>query len=233
MNISIEVYPPMLNTTIFVVEQNYCVLIDPADPQECIHKLTKNQWIPVGILLTHSHFDHISGVCSILEKYPQTPVYINALEKEALFEPELNLSAAVCNPFSLPSDAIVQPVPSNKKLCISPPNTDITFQFKCLHVPGHSTGSTLYEFVAKDSKLGESTFLATGDFLFEGTIGRTDLAGGSSQQIQSSLENFRSIYNSRKEASIIIIPGHASNMMNTTTTLEKEFRNNPYLYRMD
>jgi glyoxylase-like metal-dependent hydrolase (beta-lactamase superfamily II) len=232
MNITIEVYPPMLNTTIYLVENNYCVLVDPADPQECIYKLTKNQWIPVGILLTHSHFDHMSGVGSILEKYPQTPIYINTMEKEALFKPELNLSAVVGKPFSLPSHSIVKPVPSNIKLKISPPDTDIVFQFKCLHVPGHSVGSTLYEFVAKDNKLEASTYLATGDFLFEGTIGRTDLAGGSSEQIQASLEHFKTIYESRIEEPIIIIPGHAANMLNTVTTLEKEFRNNPYLYRM-
>lgn len=232
MNISIEVYPPMLNTTIYLVEQNYCVLIDPSDPQECIHKVTNKQWNPIGILLTHSHFDHISGVNSILEKFPQTPVFINTLEKEALFDPELNLSAAVGNPFSLPSQSIVKSVSSNKKFSISSPDNDVTFQFKCLHVPGHSTGSTLYEFVAKDNKLVESTYLATGDFLFEGTIGRTDLAGGSSEQIQASLANFKTIYESRIGESIIIIPGHAANMLNTVTTLQKEFRNNPYLYRM-
>jgi len=184
------------------------------------------------VLLTHSHYDHIAGLEALLQEYPHTPVYIHPLEKEALFQPDLNLSSLLGRPFSVPSETTVKPLPNDKELQIPSPHSSFVFRLQCLHVPGHSLGSMVYEFTTTNVEGKEITYLATGDFLFEGTIGRTDLAGGSSDQMQTSLKLFKTAYASRIEELIYIVPGHAASMENQTTTLEKELRTNPYLYRL-
>ncbi|MDD4029428.1 MAG: MBL fold metallo-hydrolase [Caldisericia bacterium] len=232
MNIIVEVSPPMANTTLYLYQEDVCVIIDPANPDACVQKIAQKKWKPLGVLLTHSHYDHIAGLEALLKEHPETPVYIHPLEKEALFRAELNLSSLVGAPFSLPPDTIVKPVENHKELQIPSPHSSFVFRFQCLHVPGHSAGSMVYEFATTSSEGKEITYLATGDFLFEGTIGRTDLAGGSSDQMQASLKLFKTDYEPRIGESIYIIPGHAASMVNTTTTLEKELRTNPYLYRL-
>lgn len=232
MNSIVEVTPPMANTTIYLYEENDCVIIDPSSPDACIKMVTKNGWKPFGILLTHSHYDHIAGLEALLQEYPHTPVYIHSLEKEALFQPDVNLSSLLGRPFSVPSETIVKPLPNHKELQIPSPHSSFVFRFQCLHVPGHSPGSMVYEFTTTNAEGKKITYLATGDFLFEGTIGRTDLAGGSSDQMQQSLTLFKKHYASRLKEDIQIIPGHASSFEKVNTPLAKEFNSNPYLYRM-
>ena len=69
-----------------------CFLIDCGDPAPIIENIN-NRGLPLkGIFITHSHFDHIYGLDSIIDEYPETPIYISALGKEGLYSDKLNLS---------------------------------------------------------------------------------------------------------------------------------------------
>ena len=85
------------------------------------------------------------------------------------------------------------------------------FTFKVILTPGHTSNSITYYF-EKDS------IMFTGDFLFEGTIGRTDLPTGDFSEMQNSLSKIK-----KYPKNITIYPGHGD-----VSTLEKEFENNPY-----
>ncbi len=86
------------------------------------------------------------------------------------------------------------------------------FKFKCYYTPGHSSDSVSFYFK-------EENTLFVGDFIFKGTIGRTDLPTGSSADMQKSLEKLKGFDNTTK-----IYSGHGE-----LTTLEEERKNNPYL----
>ena len=69
-----------------------CFLIDCGDPAPIIENINNRGLHLKGIFITHSHFDHIYGLDSIIDEYPETPIYISALGKEGLYSDKLNLS---------------------------------------------------------------------------------------------------------------------------------------------
>ena len=79
----------MLNSTIYLYENKQCVIIDPSDPNTVKNILKKNAWTPVAVLFTHSHFDHIAGLKTVIENNSSIPIYINPNEKENLFTGDL------------------------------------------------------------------------------------------------------------------------------------------------
>ncbi len=230
MNITIQVNPPMLNTTLYLTNQTHCVIIDPAHPETCKTYLEENNLTPVAVLLTHSHFDHIAGLEALLPLHPKLPIYIHAAELDALFSAEKNLSTFVGMDFQLPPNANTLPLQNKQKLEIPSPSG--SFSFLVYHMPGHSSGSCIYEFTATNNETNTNTYLATGDFLFEGTIGITDLADGASETMKQSLRTFKDLFQSRLQEHIQLIPGHAASPENYSTTLEKEWKTNPYLSRI-
>ena len=82
------------SNTYLAISRNYglCFLIDCGDPIPIIENIS-NRGLPLkGIFITHSHFDHIYGLDSIIDEYPETPIYISAFGKEGLYSDKLNLS---------------------------------------------------------------------------------------------------------------------------------------------
>lgn len=195
-----------LGTNCYIVwESNKALIIDPgAEPSVVKDWLEEHNIQPLAILLTHAHFDHIGGV-DTLRDYYHIPVYLHENEQEWLGNPRLNGSAL------FPVEDIVARA-SDEFLTAGKMKLDL-FQFEIRYTPGHSPGGV--SFIFPKEKL-----VVSGDCLFAGGIGRTDLPGGNQTQLLTSIKNeLYTLGNSYK-----VYPGHGP-----TTTIENEKKNNPFV----
>lgn len=157
-----------------------------------------------AILLTHGHFDHISGVDYYVDKF-SCPVYIHKNDYELLYDERKNLSSMTSEPFRI----------SAKAKIVSDTVKVGTKEFKVIETFGHTRGSITYI-------LDKHYF--DGDFIFKNSIGRCDLPFGDETIMNNHLKKFVEEY---QEKDIILYPGHGPK-----TTLEKELKHNPYLQRL-
>lgn len=181
------------------------IIIDPgAEAGHIIDNIRQANFIPQAILLTHGHGDHIAAIPQLKEKY-DLPVYIGENDKELLLNPDKNLSALLGEPLIItPPDYLLE----DEQLL------DIRgLLLKVLSTPGHTPGGVCF----LDEKEG---LLFTGDTLFYGSIGRTDLVGGSYETLIASIHN--KILTLPDE--IVCYPGHGPQ-----TTVGGERINNPFL----
>ncbi len=171
------------------------MIIDPGDEYEKINRvITKKKSSPSFIVNTHGHADHIKED----EKF-HLPVYIHRLDAECLHDPEKNLSAFF-------GDGLVVDVdPSGLEEGDTVRVGKIVFEV--IHTPGHSPGSICL-------KSGNTVF--TGDTLFCGGYGRTDLPGGSEKELFSSIRTRLMVLPDET----IIYPGHGPS---STIGAEREF----------
>lgn len=181
------------------------ILFDPgAGPEPVIEALRGYE--VQAIILTHGHWDHISGVQQLKEA-TGAPVWISAFEQHWLTDPTLNRSAYV--PGVAP---ITGPAP-DRLLSEGESFTFAGQEFQVLHTPGHTPGSL--SFVSQG-------FVIVGDALFRGSIGRTDLPGGSLAELTRSIKT--KLFTLPDE--MVVAPGHGPA---TTIGAEKEY--NPYVGR--
>jgi len=183
--------------TYIIINNDQVIIIDPVSKADRIQAIIKDNERVVGICLTHGHFDHIGAVDDLVELY-NCPVYIHEDDFDLTQDPEKNYSQT-------------KKIKLKTKLDFYKDNMQIdSFKFEVLHTPGHTKGSVCLRF---------DNNLFTGDTLFKGSIGRTDLFGGSAQQMKQSLRLIRSFNHD-----YLIYPGHDSE-----TTLFEELKHNPYL----
>lgn len=191
-------------------ETGECVIVDPGmqneNEQRRIEKfITSSNLKPVKLLLTHGHFDHIMGVAYVVKQW-NTPIYINPNDKNLIAD-----AGKYFNMFGYSVDLPpMQTVDVSDGDIIRFGNTEL----KAMASPGHTKGGVCY-YCEKDN------YLFTGDSLFAGSIGRTDLPGGDYDELMESLLN-RVLANVDKEAKVL--PGHGPE-----TTVIKELQNNPFL----
>ncbi len=179
------------------------VIIDPGDDIELIMDLIKEHELKLEkILLTHGHFDHIGAVKDLKER-TGAQVAIHKQEADFLTDPNKNLSYII-------NRQIVQD-PADIFLEDGDLIRVADMEFKVLHTPGHTEGGVCY-------KLGQVLF--TGDTLFEGSVGRTDLSGGSYEQLMSSIREKLLVLDDDH----LVYPGHGRQ-----TTIGRERRENPFL----
>lgn len=194
----------MFGTNCYIVSGNCpgkCILIDPADRADKImESMKKNNLIPEAVLLTHGHYDHFLAVPDLQKMWPDLPVYCHPkdcpVEKE-----EYDMGRMFPTVSALDN---VKPISAGVLL------KEAGFEIRVMETPGHTPGSVT--FFIEDA-------MFTGDTLFCGSIGRTDFAGGSVQQMAASLRRLAKIPDN-----YYVYPGHES-----TTTLNAEKQYNPYL----
>ena len=197
MIVETYVLGPLQTNTYLLQIDNDVLLVDPASkPEKLIDILGERNLL--GILLTHGHFDHIKAVDGLYEKY-RCPVYIHSDDEKLARDKNSGSLFGLVSYISCPVVHIEEG--TNR---IGP------FEFEVIYTPGHSKGSVIYVF---------DDCIFTGDTLFRGSIGRTDLEGGSFSTIKQSLQIFKSF-----NKNYIIYPGH-----DLCTTLYDELNFNPFL----
>jgi len=196
-----------LFTNCYLVHDNLeALLIDPAAPSQEIKEEIKARHLNLQYIInTHGHIDHIGGNAFFKESFPQARLVIGERDLVYLTNPDLNLSRDFSSPFVSPlPDWVVRE--NNLFLNISWERLSFLF------TPGHTPGSMCLFFPVEN-------WLFSGDTLFAGSVGRTDLPGGSFRDLISSLEE---IFN-RFPDSAFVFPGHGP-----FTSLAREKKENFY-----
>lgn len=184
---------------------NQALVMDPGEDAGKIIEVCREQQIrPLGILLTHAHFDHIGAVDAIRDHY-SIPVFLHREEWGWMQDPMLNGSAL----FPL---AEVRAGQADKEIKAGDFSIG-EFQLEVRHTPGHSPGSV--SFIDHKAKLAFS-----GDVLFQQGIGRTDLPGGDMDTLLRVIEN--QLYTLGDEYKVL--PGHGP-----VTSIGKEKDMNPFV----
>lgn len=183
-----------------------CIIIDPSrNDDKYINYLKENHPSCLGIIITHGHWDHIRGSEKVLDLYPSTTVFIDENDAECLINPRLNCSYITT---SKEKTINIEPYRLEDEDEIRFKN----FNFKIIETPFHSRGSICILLEAENA-------LFTGDTLFKGTIGRTDLPHSCKKEQQNSLNKLKKL-----DPDLKIYPGHGE-----MTTLKNELENNIYL----
>jgi hydroxyacylglutathione hydrolase len=201
--------PIQVNTYVLADKSGDCAIIDCGcyDRDEfnsLVDLLDSRKLLPVLLLNTHCHLDHIFGNRFIKEKYKLSPCS-NKLE-----EPNRKNAANHALMFGLSMDIPPEPeryIADQQKIVFG--NTTLL----SLHVPGHTAGSIAYY-----SESDRCVF--TGDALFAGSIGRTDLPGGSFETLIKNIKNQLVSL----PGSTVVYSGHGSE-----TTIEREINTNQFL----
>ncbi len=166
-------------------------VVDPGDTENIFEWMKTHSKIAItGILLTHSHFDHIYGINEIVSRYPQCSVYIaNEYGKNALYNAKINGSKYTEE----------GPIEISKEIDIQYYSSSIVLwngmEIHSFNTPGHSDDSQC--FIVKD-------LLFTGDTLIKDVRTVTKLKGGSVDKLELSIQRISEL----KGNSFRVMPGH-------------------------
>lgn len=183
-------------------ESKYAIIFDPGDNvSNIIGKMNELDLTPVFILNTHTHPDHLGAAAELQKRFDlpfaihedELPTF-NSAKNTAQFLGLLNFQLPEVTTFL--SDGQVLEINN--------------LHLQVLHTPGHSPGSICF-------MTGKHLF--SGDTLFQGSVGRTDLPGGSMKQLSDSLKRLSQLPEDTR-----VYPGHGE-----ITSIKQELETNPYL----
>jgi hydroxyacylglutathione hydrolase len=182
-----------------------CVIIDPGeDAQPGIEEILASRRLkPIAVLLTHGHIDHVWSVAPVCGA-KDVPAYIHPADRELLTRPDLAIGQPMFAGLRLTEPDDVRELTDGEAITVG------GLSFTVTHSPGHTRGSVTFH--SEDN-------LFSGDLLFAGSIGRTDLPGGSDAQMRVSLAAAMTLPDET-----LVLPGHGP-----TTTIGRERASNPFL----
>jgi len=201
--LKLEVGDLQTNMYLFYSElSRRCFIIDPGAEAAKISKLIEREkLVPQAVILTHNHADHFGAAAELLSHF-HIPLWIHEVDEKNM-RSLANREIAAMFAMTLPP-AAERLLTDNETVG----SDDLTLTV--IHSPGHTPGSIL---------LQNDNLLFTGDTLFQGDVGRTDLPGGDEEALRVSLARIREF-----AATTVILPGHGP-----ASTLERELATNPYL----
>ncbi len=183
------------------------VIVDPGlEPGLILEFLEQRQLTAAAILNTHGHTDHIAGNEVMKQAFPAAPLIIGVNDAIMLSDPAANLSRLYG--FEITSPPAERTVSEGDSL------HHAGIEFEVLDVPGHSPGHVV--FVIRE----QPNMVLGGDVLFRGSIGRTDMPGGSFDQLADGIR--RKLYVLPDDT--VVYPGHGP-----VTKIGHEKRNNPFV----
>ncbi len=194
-----------------------CVVVDPGqDAMAGLQQLlTEHRLDPVAVILTHGHLDHTASTGEIC-RWADIPAYIHPADEYMLSDPLAALSPELQSLLAgMSMDGLRPPKVIGVQDGVDPMLADLPLTID--HIPGHTGGSIAIRVAGDD---GRPEVLLTGDTLFAGSIGRTDLPGGSTpQQLVSIQDRLLS-----RPDNTVVLPGHGP-----STTIGEERAGNPFL----
>jgi hydroxyacylglutathione hydrolase len=196
-----------------------CLIIDPGVGvlDQLDEVLEQHRLFPAAVLLTHGHFDHTFSVAPVCGARGIT-AYVHPADREMLADPAMGLGVGVNELFggrftyTEPDD--VAELTDGATMTLA--GLEITVD----HAPGHTGGSVLFRLPGAQSEWDADQICLSGDVLFAGSIGRTDLPGGSTETMLTSLRD--KILPLADDT--VVLPGHGP-----ATTIGRERASNPYL----
>ena len=198
---TIPVGPYEVNCYVVSATGPEAVVIDPgADADAILKYLQTNRLTPEVYLLTHGHADHVSALGQLLAAYA-VPVLMHADDERWAFTPRNQIPPYYPALTSIP--ATLRTITDCEIISTA------GLQFKVIATPGHTPGGVCY-FAREDQ------ILFSGDTLFQGTVGRTDLPGGNGKVLAQSLKKLAQLPPDTR-----VLPGHGE-----ATTIGAEQRNN-------
>ncbi|KRF11511.1 hydrolase [Nocardioides sp. Soil797] len=204
-----------------------CVIIDPGqDSAEGVDRLVEEHAVrPAAVLVTHGHFDHMWQAQVVADKY-DAPLWIGADDRHLLKDPMAaisNQSAAMLRQQLGMNDVPDFREPGRVHEAVEGSVIEIEgLTLVVDHAPGHTPGTVLYR-TTYDGPEDVSQLMFSGDFLFQGSIGRTDLVGGDHTEM---LESLRSKVLPLAD-NIVVFPGHGEQ-----TSIGRERASNPFLLEL-
>ena len=197
------------NTYVISNEKNECWIVDPGmyhpeEVEQLAAYIAQKQWVPKGIINTHAHLDHIFGVNALKALY-HIPFAIHQAEL-----PVLNMAAATAGMFGFELADVPSAdhfIKEGTPLPLGTDTLDVRF------TPGHSPGSISFYYAP-------GNWVISGDVLFAGSIGRTDLPGGSHATLIDSIKK-----------QLLVLPGATQVLSGHggATTIDAEKKSNPFL----
>ncbi|GAA1883604.1 MBL fold metallo-hydrolase [Streptomyces durmitorensis] len=204
-----------------------CYLVAPAAGEECViidpghqaaegveEALKKHRLKPVAVVLTHGHIDHVASVVPVCGAH-DVPAWIHPDDRYMMSDPEKaigrSFGAQLLGELTVGEPSDVKELADGARLKLA------GLDFSVAHAPGHTKGSVTFQL--PESAEVPSVFFS-GDLLFAGSIGRTDLPGGSHDEMLESLARVCLPL----DDSTVVLPGH-----NEHTTIGRERATNPYL----
>ena len=188
-----------VNCTILSWEGSAWIVDPGAEPDRIVAFLDKARLAPEAILLTHGHFDHIGAVPGLQARWPGLEVYVNPRDEMVIDHP-LNCFPPDYPPVRRPANL--------RDACALGGRRGLEAMF----TPGHTPGGMCYYFP-------KERLLLSGDTLFAGSVGRTDLPGGDMPTLMESLGALKGLPDETE-----VVPGHGM-----FTTIGREKESNPFL----
>ncbi|MCX5371235.1 MBL fold metallo-hydrolase [Streptomyces sp. NBC_00015] len=204
-----------------------CYLVAPAAGEECViidpghqaapgveEAIRKHRLKPVAVVLTHGHIDHVASVVPVCGAH-DVPAWIHPEDRYMMSDPEKALGRSIGMPLM---GELTVGEPDDVRELTDGVGLDLAgLEFSVAHAPGHTKGSVTFRMPAAADV--PSVFFS-GDLLFAGSIGRTDLPGGDMAEMLDSLARVCLPL----EDSTVVLSGHGSQ-----TTIGQERATNPYL----
>jgi hydroxyacylglutathione hydrolase len=193
-----------------------CVVVDPGEGAETPlnEVLRQRRLVPVAVLLTHGHFDHIFAVTPVCDGH-DIPAWIHPEDRVLLSDPMRALSIDARQFFG---GRVQLREPREVRALDDGVSVELAgLTLTVDHTPGHTRGSVTFRSVTSDGP----GLLISGDTLFAGSIGRTDLPGGDHEQMRVSLRDKILVL----DDDTVVLPGHGPH-----TTIGRERASNPFLH---
>lgn len=197
-----------------------CIVIDPGkDAMPGVDEVVReNRLQPVAVLVTHGHLDHMWSVTPVCEAR-DVPAYIHPADRHLLADPMAGISGDTRVMFEQMTGGRLQfSEPDDVRELTDQTDVELAgLRFGVRHAPGHTPGSTVF---ITDADSDVPPIMYSGDLLFAGSIGRTDLPGGDTDAMMRSLAQV--VLPQPEE--MIVLPGHGEQ-----TSIGRELAGNPFL----